>query len=222
MGGVKVFDKIGVIINFFEKVDSFLIGGVMVYIFLKVKGYKIGKLKCEDDKFDVVREIMKKVEEKGVNFLLFVGSIVVKEFKNDIEFMYVLLDVMLDDMMGMDIGNIIIEFFLKEIKKVKIIVWNGLMGVFEFLNFVKGIEVIVRVVVEVVEENGVIVIIGGGDFVVVVEKLGFVDKMIYILIGGGVLLEFLEGKVLLGIVCFFDKNLRKKIIVVNWKMNKIL
>jgi len=154
LGGAKVSDKIGVITNLLEKVDSLLIGGAMAYTFLKAKGYKIGKSKCEDDKLDIAREIMKKAEEKGVNLLLPVGSIVAKEFKNDTEYMYVPSDAMPDDMMGMDIGNTTIELFSKEIKKAKTIVWNGPMGVFEFPNFAKGTEAIARAVAEAVEENG--------------------------------------------------------------------
>ncbi|ADQ40893.1 triosephosphate isomerase [Caldicellulosiruptor acetigenus I77R1B] len=220
LGGAKVSDKIGVITNLLEKVDSLLIGGAMAYTFLKAKGYKIGKSKCEDDKLDVAREIMKKAEEKGVNLLLPVGSIVAKEFKNDTEFMYVPSDAMPDDMMGMDIGNTTIELFSKEIKKAKTIVWNGPMGVFEFPNFAKGTEAIARAVAEAVEENGAIAIIGGGDSAAAVEKLGFADKMTHISTGGGASLEFLEGKVLPGIACLLDKNPRKKIIAANWKMNK--
>ncbi|WAM34983.1 triose-phosphate isomerase [Caldicellulosiruptor morganii] len=220
LGGAKVSDKIGVIMNLLEKVDSLLIGGAMAYTFLKAKGYKIGKSKCEDDKLDVAREIMKKAEEKGVNLLLPVGSIVAKEFKNDTEYMYVPSDAMPDDMMGMDIGNTTIELFSKEIKKAKTIVWNGPMGVFEFPNFAKGTEAIARAVAEAVEENGAIAIIGGGDSAAAVEKLGFADKMTHISTGGGASLEFLEGKILPGIACLLDKNPRKKIIAANWKMNK--
>ncbi|WPX07554.1 triose-phosphate isomerase [Anaerocellum danielii] len=220
LGGAKVSDKIGVITNLLEKVDSLLIGGAMAYTFLKAKGYKIGKSKCEDDKLDVAREIMKKAEEKGVNLLLPVGSIVAKEFKNDTEYMYVPSDAMPDDMMGMDIGNTTIELFSKEIKKAKTIVWNGPMGVFEFPNFAKGTEAIARAVAEAVEENGAIAIIGGGDSAAAVEKLGFADKMTHISTGGGASLEFLEGKILPGIACLLDKNPRKKIIAANWKMNK--
>lgn len=220
LGGAKVSDKIGVITNLLEKVDSLLIGGAMAYTFLKAKGYKIGKSKCEDDKLDIAREIMKKAEEKGVNLLLPVGSIVAKEFKNDTEYMYVPSDAMPDDMMGMDIGNTTIELFSKEIKKAKTIVWNGPMGVFEFPNFAKGTEAIARAVAEAVEENGAIAIIGGGDSAAAVEKLGFADKMTHISTGGGASLEFLEGKVLPGIACLLDKNPRKKIIAANWKMNK--
>ncbi|MEZ0535941.1 triose-phosphate isomerase [Caldicellulosiruptoraceae bacterium PP1] len=220
LGGAKVSDKIGVITNLLEKVDSLIIGGAMAYTFLKAKGYKIGLSKCEDDKLDVALDIMKKAEEKGVNLLLPVGSIVGKEFKNDTEFMYVPSDAMPDDMMGMDIGNTTIELFSKEIKKAKTIVWNGPMGVFEFPNFAKGTEAIAKAVAEAVTENNAIAIIGGGDSAAAVEKLGFADKMTHISTGGGASLEFLEGKALPGVVCLLDKNPRKKIIAANWKMNK--
>jgi len=220
LGGAKVSDKIGVITNLLEKVDSLIIGGAMAYTFLKAKGYKIGKSKCEDDKLEVAKDIMQKAEEKGVNLLLPVGSIVGKEFKNDTEFMYVPSDAMPDDMMGMDIGNTTIELFSKEIKKAKTIVWNGPMGVFEFPNFAKGTEAIAEAVAEAVSENGAIAIIGGGDSAAAVEKLGFADKMTHISTGGGASLEFLEGKLLPGIAALMDKNPRKKVIAANWKMNK--
>jgi len=216
LGGAKVSDKIGVIENLLDKVDSLLIGGGMAYTFLKAKGYHIGNSICEDDKLDLARELMEKAEKKGVNLMLPIGSIVAKEFKNDTEYKYVPSDAMPDGWMGVDIGSLTIEKFAKEIKKAKTIVWNGPMGVFEFPNFAVGTKEIARAVAE----SGAISIVGGGDSAAAIEQLGFADKITHISTGGGASLEFLEGKVLPGIAVLMDKNPRKKIIAGNWKMNK--
>jgi len=216
LGGAKVSDKIGVIENLLDKVDSLIIGGGMAYTFLKAKGYHIGNSICEDDKLDLARSLMEKAEKKGVNLMLPIGSIVAKEFKNDTEYKYVPSDAMPDGWMGVDIGSLTIEKFAKEIKKAKTIIWNGPMGVFEFPNFAVGTKEIARAVAE----SGAISIVGGGDSAAAIEQLGFADKITHISTGGGASLEFLEGKVLPGIAVLMDKNPRKKIIAGNWKMNK--
>ena len=216
LGGAKVSDKIGVIENLLDKVDTLIIGGGMAYTFLKAKGYKIGDSICENDKLDLAKSLMEKAEKKGVKLMLPIGSIVGKEFKNDTEYKYVPSDAMPDGWMGMDIGSLTIEQFSKEIKKSKTIVWNGPMGVFEFPNFATGTKEIARAVAE----SGAISIVGGGDSAAAIEQLGFADKITHISTGGGASLEFLEGKVLPGIAVLMDKNPRKKIAAGNWKMNK--
>ena len=216
LGGAKVSDKIEVIENLLDKVDTLIIGGGMAYTFLKAKGYKIGKSICEEDKLDLAKSLMEKAEKKGVALMLPIGSIVGKEFKNDTEHKYVPSDDMPDDWMGMDIGSLTIEKFSKEIRKAKTIVWNGPMGVFEFPNFANGTKEIARAVAE----SGAISIVGGGDSAAAVEQLGFADKITHISTGGGASLEFLEGKLLPGIAVLMDKNPRKKIAAGNWKMNK--
>ncbi len=216
LGGAKVSDKIQVIENLIDKVDSLIIGGGMAYTFLKAKGYKIGNSICEDDKIGLAKQLLEKAEAKGVNLMLPIGSIVGKEFKNDTEHKYVPSDDMPDGWSGMDIGSLTIEKFSKEIKKAKTIVWNGPMGVFEFPNFATGTKEIARAVAE----SGAISIVGGGDSAAAVEQLGFADKITHISTGGGASLEFLEGKVLPGIAVLMDKNPRKKIAAGNWKMNK--
>jgi len=216
LGGAKVSDKIAVIENLLDKVDDLLIGGGMAYTFLKAKGYKIGNSICEDDKIELAKALMDKAEEKGVNLMLPIGSIVGKEFKNDTEYKYVPSDDMPDGWMGMDIGSLTIEKFAKVIKKAKTIIWNGPMGVFEFPNFANGTREIARAVAE----SNAISIVGGGDSAAAVEQLGYADRITHISTGGGASLEFLEGKVLPGIACLMDKNPRKKIIAANWKMNK--
>ncbi|MCX8129285.1 MAG: triose-phosphate isomerase [Clostridia bacterium] len=216
LGGAKVSDKIAVIENLIDKVDTLIIGGGMAYTFLKAKGYRIGNSICENDKLDLAKSLMEKAEKKGVNLMLPIGSIVGKEFKNDTEHKYVPSDDMPDEWMGMDIGSLTIEKFSKEIKKAQTIVWNGPMGVFEFPNFATGTKEVARAVAE----SGAISIVGGGDSAAAVEQLGYADKITHISTGGGASLEFLEGKELPGIAVLMDKNNRKKIAAGNWKMNK--
>jgi len=216
LGGKKVSDKIQVIENLIEKVDTLIIGGGMAYTFFKAKGYNIGTSICEDDKVDLAKSLMEKAEQKGVKLLLPVDSVVAKEFSNDTEYKCVQSDEMPDGWMGMDIGSKTIEMFSEEIKKAKTIVWNGPMGVFEFENFAKGTKEIARAVAE----SGAISIVGGGDSAAAIELLGFADKITHISTGGGASLEFLEGKVLPGIAVLMDKDEKKKIIAGNWKMNK--
>ena len=216
LGGAKVSDKIAVIENLLDKVDSLIIGGGMAYTFLKAKGYHIGNSICELDKLDLAKKLMEKAEEKGVNLMLPIGSIVGKEFKNDTEYKYVPSDDMPDGWMGMDIGSLTVEKFSKVIRKAKTIVWNGPMGVFEFPNFAYGTKEVARAVAE----SGAISIVGGGDSAAAIEQLGFADRITHISTGGGASLEFLEGKELPGIAVLMDKNPRKKIAAGNWKMNK--
>lgn len=216
LGGAKVSDKIAVIENLIDKVDTLIIGGGMAYTFLKAKGYHIGNSICEDDKLELAKSLLEKAEAKGVNLMLPIGSMVAQEFKNDTEIKYVPSDAMPDGWMGMDIGSLTIEKFAKEIKKAKTVIWNGPMGVFEFPNFATGTKEIAKAVAE----SGALSIVGGGDSAAAVEQLGFADKITHISTGGGASLEFLEGKILPGIAVLMDKNPRKTIAAGNWKMNK--
>lgn len=201
LGGAKVSDKIGVIENLLNKVDSILIGGGMAYTFLKAQGYEIGNSILEEDKVNLANDLLKKAVEKNVNLLLPVDVVVAKEFKNDTEFNTVKIDNIPEDMMGMDIGVETIKQFAKEIKDAKTVVWNGPMGVFEMGNFKKGTDAIAKAMAE---SKG-ITIIGGGDSASAVEKAGYADKMTHISTGGGASLEFLEGKILPGIGAIDDK-----------------
>jgi triosephosphate isomerase len=216
LGGAKVSDKIQVIENLLDKVDTLIIGGGMAYTFLKAKGYKIGDSICEDDKVDLAKKLIDKAESKGVNLMLPTESVVAREFKNDTEYKHVPSNDMPDGWMGMDIGSLTIENFSKEIKKAKTIVWNGPMGVFEFPNFAIG----TREIAKAVAESGAVSIVGGGDSAAAIEQLGFADRITHISTGGGASLEFLEGKVLPGIAALMNKNPRTKIAAGNWKMNK--
>lgn len=201
LGGAKVSDKIGVIENLLNKVDTILIGGGMAYTFLKAQGYEIGTSILEEDKIELAKELLKKAEEKQVKLLLPVDVVVAKEFKNDTEFKTVKIDNIPADMMGLDMGEESIKLFSDEIKNAKTVVWNGPMGVFEMENFKKGTDAIAKAMTE----SGGITIVGGGDSASAVEKAGYGEKMTHISTGGGASLEFLEGKILPGIGAISDK-----------------
>lgn len=201
LGGAKVSDKIGVIENLLDKVDSILIGGGMSYTFLKAQGYEIGTSIVELEKLELANELMNKAKEKNVKLMLPVDVVVAKEFKNDTEFKTVSIDEIPADMMGMDMGQKSIEMFSDEIRKAKTVIWNGPMGVFEMENFKKGTEAIAKVMAEIDATT----IVGGGDSASAVEKAGLSSKMTHISTGGGASLEFLEGKVLPGIAAIDDK-----------------
>lgn len=202
LGGAKVSDKIKVIENLLDKVDTLIIGGGMAYTFLKANGENIGKSICEEDKIDLAKSLVEKAKEAGVNLLLPVDTVCADEFKNDTNKIVVKEeDGIPDDWMGMDIGPETIDKFTEAIKGAKTVVWNGPMGVFEFANFANG----TKKIAEAVAESGALSIIGGGDSAAAVEQLGFADKISHISTGGGASLEFLEGKELPGIAVLLDK-----------------
>lgn len=202
LGGAKVSDKIGVINNLIEKVDTLIIGGGMAYTFFRSMGNSVGTSICEDDKLDIAKETMDKAHAKGVNFLLPVDNVIGKEYKEDTVFMRIYSDSIPDGWMGLDIGEKTQELFAKSIQGAGTVVWNGPMGVSEWENFASG----TKAVAKAVAESGAISIIGGGDSAAAVEKLGYADKMTHISTGGGASLEFLEGKELPGIACLNDKD----------------
>ena len=201
LGGAKVSDKIGVINNLIEKVDTLIIGGGMAYTFMKALGHQIGTSLCEDDKLDLAKELMAKAEAKGVKFLIPVDNRVGKEYDENTENMVVPSDDLPEGWMGLDIGPKTIELFAENIKGAGTVVWNGPMGVSEWKNFAAGTENVAKAVAE----SGAISIIGGGDSAAAVEKLGYADKMTHISTGGGASLEFLEGKDLPGISALNDR-----------------
>lgn len=202
LGGAKVSDKIGVITNLLDKVDTLIIGGGMAYTFMNALGYSIGSSICEADKIELAKDIMAKAEEKGVNFLIPQDNIAAKEYKADSEFMKVDSDNIPDGWMGLDIGEKSAQMFADAIRNAGTVVWNGPMGVSEWPNFANGTIAVAKAVAE----SDAISIIGGGDSAAAVENLGFADKMTHISTGGGASLEFLEGKVLPGIACLDDKE----------------
>ncbi|HHW94702.1 MAG TPA: phosphoglycerate kinase [Mogibacterium sp.] len=195
MGGAKVADKIPVITNLLDKVDIIIIGGGMLFTFLKVQGYSIGKSLLDEEGLELAKDILKKAEEKGVKFLLPVDVVCADEFSNDSPFDTYSIDSIPDDRMGLDIGIKSIEIFTDSLKTSKTVLWNGPMGVFEMSNFANG----TKAIAECLAGLDAITIVGGGDSAAAVKKFGFDDRMTHISTGGGASLEFLEGKTLPGI-----------------------
>ena len=201
LGGAKVSDKIGVINNLIEKVDTLIIGGGMAYTFFKAAGNDVGTSLCEEDKLDLANEMVAKAKAKGVNFMIPVDNVIATEYDENAENKIVDSDTIPAGWMGLDIGPKTRELFAKAIEGAGTVVWNGPMGVSEWKNFAAGTEAVAAAVAN----SGAISIIGGGDSAAAVEKLGFADKMTHISTGGGASLEFLEGKDLPGISCLLDK-----------------
>lgn len=202
LGGAKVSDKIGVITNLLDKVDTLIVGGGMAYTFMKSLGYSIGTSICEDDRVEDAKKMMEDAKVKGVKFLIPVDNKVGKEYKPDTEAMVVDSDNLPDGWMGLDIGPKTQALFCDAVKDAGTVIWNGPMGVSEWENFASGTIAVAKAVAE----SGAISIIGGGDSAAAVQKLGFADKMSHISTGGGASLEFLEGKDLPGIVALNDKD----------------
>jgi phosphoglycerate kinase len=201
LGGAKVSDKIGVINNLIEKVDTLIIGGGMAYTFFKAQGYSIGTSICEDDKIELAREMLKKAADKGVKFLLPIDNVIGKEYDENTEFSTVDSDSIPDGWMGLDVGPKTQKLFSDALVGAGTVVWNGPMGVSEWKNFAAGTEAVAKAVAE----SGAVSIIGGGDSAAAVEKLGYAAKMTHVSTGGGASLEFLEGLELPGIACLQNK-----------------
>ncbi|MBQ7255291.1 MAG: phosphoglycerate kinase [Oscillospiraceae bacterium] len=205
LGGAKVSDKLNVINNLLEKVDTLIIGGGMAYTFLAAKGYGVGESLLDSEKIDYCKDMMKKAEEKGVKLLLPVDTVVAKSFPDPIdgaiEVKTVAADAIPADMQGLDIGEKTRELFANAAKTAKTVVWNGPMGVFENPTLAKG----TIAVAQALADSDAITIVGGGDSAAACEQLGFAEKITHISTGGGASLEFLEGKELPGIACLLDK-----------------
>lgn len=201
LGGAKVSDKIGVINNLLDKVDTLIVGGGMAYTFFVAKGYHVGTSLVEEDKVELAKDMMNKAAEKGVKFLLPIDNVVGKEFDADTEYQTINSDEFPEGWMGLDIGPKTRALFADAVKGSGTVIWNGPMGVSEWDHFANG----TIAVATAVAESGAISIIGGGDSAAAVQKLGFADKMSHISTGGGASLEFLEGKELPGIAALNDK-----------------
>ena len=201
LGGSKVSDKIAVINNLLEKVDTIIIGGGMAYTFLKAQGYEIGTSLVEEEKVEYAKEMMEKAKAKGVKLLLPIDNAVADKFAD-------VAPVITEDAnipaghMGLDIGPKTIEEYVNTVNASKTIVWNGPMGVFEFENFANGTLAVAKAMAALTDATTVI---GGGDSAAAVNQLGFGDKMTHVSTGGGASLEFLEGKELPGIVALDSK-----------------
>ena len=202
LGGAKVSDKIGVITNLLEKVDTLIIGGGMSYTFQKARGAKIGRSLLDADRIELAKELMEKAEQKGVKLLLPVDNYAASEFSNDADKILCYSMNIPDGYEGMDIGPETQKLFADAIKDAKTVVWNGPMGVCEFSNFEEGTRAIATALAA---NKDAITIIGGGDSAAAITNLGFADKVTHISTGGGASLEFLEGKTLPGVAALNDK-----------------
>ncbi len=198
IGGAKVSTKIDIIRNLLDKADELIIGGGMMFTFIKARGGKTGNSLCEDDYLETAREIIAEAREKGVKLHLPSDTIIADAFSNDANTRQTKSDNIPDDWMGVDIGKDSTEKFSAIIANAKTILWNGPMGVFEMSNFATGTKAIAEAIVNATEK-GAFSLVGGGDSVAAVSQLGMADKVSYVSTGGGALLEYMEGKVLPGI-----------------------
>ena len=201
LGGAKVADKLNVISNLLEKVDTLIIGGGMAYTFIKAEGYEVGKSLCDESKLDYCREMLEKAKAKGVKLLLPVDTACVSAFPDPIdapvEIKVVPITAIPADMEGCDIGPESMKLFADAVKASKTVVWNGPMGVFENPTLAAG----TLAVAKAMAESDATTVIGGGDSAAAVQQMGLGDKMTHISTGGGASLEYLEGKDLPGIAC---------------------
>ena len=200
LGGAKVSDKIGVINNLLEKVDTLIVGGGMAYTFFAAQGKTVGDSLCEVDKIDLAKELIAKAKDKGVNFLLPVDTVVSNAFDNNADSKVVEGNIP-EGWMGMDIGPKTRDLFTNALKDAKTVIWNGPMGVFEMPNFAVGTKTVAAALADI----DAITIIGGGDSAAAVTQLGYAAKMTHISTGGGASLELMEGLVLPGCDCLNDK-----------------
>ena len=205
LGGAKVADKLNVIDNLLNKVDTLIIGGGMSFTFAAAKGYCVGKSLLDDTKLDYCREMMAKAKEKGVNLLLPIDTGIAESFPNPIDapidVQYVDVDKIPADKEGLDIGPKSAKLFADAVISAKTVIWNGPMGVFENPTLAKGTVA----VAQALADSTAITIVGGGDSAAACEQLGFAPKITHISTGGGASLEFLEGKDLPGVSCLLDK-----------------
>lgn len=214
IGGAKVSDKIGVISNLLDKVDTLLIGGGMANTFLAAQGYKMGKSLLEEDKLDLAKELLAKAKKNKVNMLLPTDLVMAAAFAPDAEHVTEKVKNLNQAYMALDIGAETSKAYAEALADAKMIVWNGPMGVFEMDAFCKGTEAVAKAVAK----SRATSIVGGGDSVAAIEKLGLAKRITHISTGGGASLEYLEGKVLPGVAALDD--LRRKMIAGNWKMHK--
>ena len=205
LGGAKISDKLNVINNLLEKVDTLIIGGGMAYTFLAAKGYCVGTSLLDAEKIDYCKQMMAKAEEKGVKLLLPIDTVVADAFPSPIDAEIPVTTVMSDaipaDKMGLDIGEKTRQLFADAAKAAKTVVWNGPMGVFENPVLNKG----TIAVAQGLADSDAVTIVGGGDSAAACEQLGFASQITHISTGGGASLEFLEGLELPGIACLEDK-----------------
>ena len=204
IGGAKVSDKIGVIENMIDKVDTIIIGGGMAHTFDTSKGYPVGDSLVERDKIELAKELLEKAAKKGVKVVLPVDLVIADKFAADANTKIVDVDKVPDGWQALDSGPKTSEEYVNALKGAKTVIWNGPMGVFEFDAFAKGTEAVARAVAQATKE-GAISIVGGGDSIAALKKTGLSEKISHISTGGGATLELLEGKVLPGIAALADE-----------------
>jgi 3-phosphoglycerate kinase len=202
LGGAKVADKLGVIKNLLEKVNTLIIGGGMAYTFLKAQGMEIGKSLLDAEKLQYCKDMMAQAKTKGVKILLPVDTVVTDNFKAPTVSKTVAINQMPADMEGVDIGPETIKLFSHEIEGAKTVIWNGPMGVFEVAQFAVG----TRSIAEALTKCKGTTIVGGGDSAAAIEKMGFANKVSHVSTGGGASLEFMEGIELPGVAVLTDKK----------------
>ncbi|MCB2204768.1 phosphoglycerate kinase [bacterium] len=205
LGGAKISGKIDVITSLLEKVDVLLIGGGMMFTFLKAQGMEIGNSLLEEDKLELARQIMEMAMQRNKQLVIPVDTVVGEKFDNDTEFHTVRAADIPANMMGLDIGPETIALFSRHIKESKTVVWNGPMGVFEMPNFAKGTMAIANALVEATDD-GAVTVIGGGDSAAAINQIGLADRVSHVSTGGGASLEFLEGKTLPGVAALTDRG----------------
>lgn len=204
LGGAKVSDKINVIDNMIDKVDTIIIGGGMAHTFDAAKGLSVGASLCETDKIDLAKALLAKAEKKGIKVVLPVDLVVADKFAADANFKTVPVDKVEEGWMGLDSGPETSKLYVKALADAKTIIWNGPMGVFEFDAFAKGTLDVARAVAEATD-RGAVSIVGGGDSIAALKKTGLSDRISHISTGGGATLEMLEGKILPGIAAIAEK-----------------
>ena len=203
LGGAKVTDKIGVIENFLDKVNTLLIGGGMAATFLKAKGLDVGGSQVEGDRLDFVREVFGRAEEKGVEFVIPADVVVADSFSADAASRTVDVDSVPDGWLILDIGHKTLDTFKREVARGRTILWNGPMGVFEFPSFATGTRELASALASL---EDAVTVVGGGSTAEAVDSLGLSDRLTHVSTGGGASLEFLEGRTLPGVAALLDKE----------------
>lgn len=198
IGGAKVSSKIEILENLMDKVDDLIIGGGMMFTFIKANGGKIGGSLVEEDFLEKAKEIMAKAKEKGVNLHIPSDAIIADAFANDANYKECKADEIPEGWLGLDIGPESMQAFAETTRKSKTVLWNGPMGVFEMENFAKGTKMVAEALVEATQKGG-FTLIGGGDSVAAINQLGLAEQVSYVSTGGGALLEYMEGKILPGV-----------------------
>ncbi|RKX27440.1 MAG: phosphoglycerate kinase [Candidatus Zixiibacteriota bacterium] len=205
LGGAKISGKIDVITALMNKVDMLLIGGGMVFTFAKAMNYAVGDSLVEEEKVDLAKEIIKRVENSRAELIFPSDAVIAAEISESSATKIVNIDKIPDGMKGLDIGPKSIKFFAEKLADAQTIIWNGPMGVFEYTPFAEGTMAIANLLARLTDK-GATTVVGGGDSSAAVSKAGLQDKLTHISTGGGASLEFLEGKELPGVAALTEQS----------------